>query len=110
MLIPNAERAFIDTAKIAAYCLDETHSVGEHKARVFLSALGLRREDAGELSAALINAVRSVDCIVGEFNEYGQRYVVNFEMDRNGRKATIRSVWIVETGTDFPRLVTCFVV
>lgn len=110
MHVPNAENAFIDLRKILTYCLDPTHNVGKHKAKVFLSALGLDLEDADELSKALIFAVQNIEADAVGADEFGQRYVLNFEMERKGQKATIRSVWIIETNTDFPRLVTCFVV
>jgi hypothetical protein len=39
MKLPNAERAFIDMAKLRDYSLSATHPEG--KARVFAAALGL---------------------------------------------------------------------
>jgi hypothetical protein len=46
MMLPNAERAIIDPAKLTDYCLSATHPVGRHKAAVFRSALGLTAPDA----------------------------------------------------------------
>jgi hypothetical protein len=109
MFVPNADRAFIDIRKLAAYSLDSTHDVGKHKAKVFRKVLGLRQEDANELADALMFAVQNSEAELGKLDRFGQRYVVDFEMSRNLGTATVRSVWIVDAGKDYPRLVTCFV-
>jgi hypothetical protein len=41
MLIPNAENAVVDIRKIRDYCLNPEHDDGKHKARIFLSTLGM---------------------------------------------------------------------
>ena len=46
MKLPNAERASIAIEKLRDYCLNADHPRGKHKARVFLSALGLTSEHA----------------------------------------------------------------
>jgi hypothetical protein len=46
MKLPNAERAFIDLAKLRDYSLCATHPEGKHKARVFAAALGIAATDA----------------------------------------------------------------
>ena len=40
---------------------------------------------------------------------WGVRYVIDFPMMRVGRRATVRSAWIVRTGEAFPRLTSCYV-
>ena len=42
-------------------------------------------------------------------NAYGQKYVIDFEMNYSGRTAEIRTVWIVRDDENFPRFVTCYV-
>jgi hypothetical protein len=49
MKLPNAERVFVDIAKLRDYSLDPVHPEGKHKARVFAAALGLSRNEAGWL-------------------------------------------------------------
>ena len=46
MRLPNAEDAVVDIVKIQDYCLNPDHSKGKHKARVFLKALGIDKNDA----------------------------------------------------------------
>jgi len=109
MRIPNAARAIVDIEKIHDYCLSESHPRGKHKARVFESALGLNSKDAFELRDAILAAVRSEESIIGEQDDYGQRYTVDFSMRHQGKEAVVRSTWIIRTGEDTPRLTSCFV-
>ncbi len=109
MLVPGANKAVVDLRKLVSYCLDPAHVVGKHKARVFEKALGISVDSAFQLAASLKWAVANVDAKIGVLNSFGQRYIVDHEMAYNGRTAMVRSVWIVEQDTDFPRLVTCFV-
>jgi hypothetical protein len=109
MLIPNTEAAVVDVEKLRGYCLNPFHSLGRYKAGVFSSALGLSGEDATEMANALLGAARNNNAHVGRLDRFGQRYVIDFELERAEKKATIRTAWIIETGTDFPRLTTCFV-
>lgn len=109
MLVPNAENALVEIEKLTEYCLNPLHEVGGDKSRVFKSALGLSVGDAKELSDLLKTAVRTVEAREGVLNQFGQRYIVDFEVSRALRKATIRSVWIVELGKEYPRLITCYI-
>ncbi|MGH8738886.1 MAG: DUF6883 domain-containing protein [Burkholderiales bacterium] len=109
MKLRNAERAFVDIAKLRDYCLDETHPEGRHKARVFRSALDLSERDAGFLRQAILAAAADAEAVAGDSDEYGSRYLLDFQLNRGNRKAWIRTVWIVRRNEDFPRLATCYV-
>jgi len=109
MKLPNPERAIIDEEKLSGYCLNPRHSDGQHKARVFQSALGMGIESAAELRTALMQAIQTIDAVLDKRSPYGQKYRVDFLMGRGEKQATVRSVWIVHDDEDFPRLVTCFV-
>jgi len=109
MKLPNAERAFVDIAKLRDYSLDPVHPEGKHKARVFAAALGLSRNDADWLCEQLLSVARSHECSMGRKTIHGQRYVLDFMLARDGKSAHLRSVWNVRPMEDFPRLVTCFV-
>lgn len=110
MRLPNADRAVVEEAKLRDYCLSEEHPRGRHKARVFFSALGITANHTGLLQNALLDAAQNVDAVPGEIDEFGNRYVIEFSMEWQGRSAMIRSAWIVRTGEDYARLVTCHVV
>ena len=109
MKLPNAEFAIVDIEKLRNYCLSETHPRGKHKARVFAAKLGITTGDALELQDAILSAIRLEDAVASEHDEYGQRYLVDFSMRRQGKEAVIRSAWIIRSGEDMPRLTSCYV-
>ena len=109
MGLPGAERAVVDVEKLRGYCLNATHPRGRHKARVFASALQVFREDAEWLRAELLSAALVGDAQEAGQDEFGRRYVLDFECQKSDRSATVRSGWIIRRGEDFPRLTTCFV-
>lgn len=109
MRLPNAEAAIVEVEKLRDYCLNSAHPRGRHKARVFQSLLGMTAADADELRAALIDAALKEEASAGASDQYGTRYVMDFELRRGHRAAGIRSCWIVLTGEDAPRFVTCYI-
>jgi len=108
MLIPNAERAVVDVRKLRDYCLNPEHDEGKHKARLFTAALGMTSDDADDLRHTLLQAVKTNDAQLGRLDEYGQRYIVDFMLEWRGKRAMIRSSWIIERGSDTPRLTSCY--
>ncbi|MFH1009241.1 MAG: hypothetical protein V1800_17340 [Candidatus Latescibacterota bacterium] len=109
MLIPNADRAFVDLEKLRGYCLNESHSRGKHKARLFSSILGLTSVHAEQLRKTLLDIVRTHHAAASHQDEYGKQYVVDFMMKSLKGRAKVRSLWIIRSGEDFPRLTTCYV-
>jgi hypothetical protein len=109
MKLPNAERAVVDVSKLREYCLNPGHPWGRHKARVFASALGLTEDDADVLREALLSAAAQSDARQGEKDDYGQRYLLDFQMSGPAGEAVVRSIWIVLKGEDVPRLTSCYV-
>ncbi len=76
---------------------------------MFASALGLTAEDAERLREALLSAASSEEAVSTESDEYGERYVLDFEMNTEAGTATIRSGWIVRREEEFPRFTSCWV-
>src|SRR5690625_1708604 len=109
MKLQNANRAIVGIRKIEAYCLNPNHPRGTHKARVFESALALRAEDTRELREELLRRAVTEPALTAGADEFGTRYVIDFEYDRGGRRARVRSCWIVKRGEECPRLTSCFV-
>jgi hypothetical protein len=108
MLIPNAEQAVVDIRKLRDYCLNPEHKDGKHKARLFSSILGMTAEDAEELRQILLEVVWQVDARLGRQDEFGQRYTLDFPFSWQDRKAMLRSGWMIEWGSEIPRLTTCY--
>jgi hypothetical protein len=109
MILPNAERAIVEIEKLRDYCLSTTHPRGKHKATVFASVLGITANEAEVLRDSILSATLHNEAIPTEQDEYGQRFVMDFEMENRGRKAIVRTSWIIRTSENFPRLTSCYV-
>jgi hypothetical protein len=110
MKLPNGARAVVDIEKLRDYCLSTQHPEGRHKARVFLSALGITSADADRLRDFLLAAASKNDEItMTGADKYGCRYSFDLVVTWGSREAFVRSAWIIKTGEDFPRLVSCYV-
>lgn len=77
---------------------------------MFAAALGLTNQDAEWLADALLSAARTADVTGSWSDQYGQRFVVEFEVQGPFGPRRIRSAWIVRTGEDVPRFSSCYVV
>ena len=108
MPIPHAGRAVVDVRKLRDYCLNPLHDEGHHKARLFAAALGMTAADAEDLRTHVLRAVQVADAHIGRQDAYGQRYTVDFLLELRNRQAMVRSGWIIEHGSDSPRLTTCY--
>ena len=107
--LPNSERARLDLRKIEDYCLNPEHPRGRHKARLFRELLGLTRADGRWLRHALLDAVASRDAIEIASDAFGRRWRIDVPVSRHARHVMVRTVWIVRTGEEAPRFVTCWV-
>ena len=76
-----------------------------------MSRLGLSADDAMTLRKALIEAARNNQTGIKptSSDEFGQRYVLDFDMRTAVGSATIRSIWIVRMSENVLRLTTCYV-
>lgn len=101
----------VDLAKLRDYCLSDAHPRGRHKARVFRSRLGLTAGDAEWLRRTLLDAAhdRQDDLLPTDADENGRRYVLDLEITTAAGGATVRSAWIVLSGQDVLRLISCYV-
>jgi hypothetical protein len=109
MKLPNGDRAIVEVEKLRDYCLNLQHPRGRHKARVFSSRLGITTQHADILYDALVRASRQQSASLGFADEYGQRYVIDFDMNGPSGRATVRSSWIVRSGENIARLTSCYV-
>jgi hypothetical protein len=108
MRFPHSDEAILDIRKIEDYCLNPAHPRGRHKARVFREALDLHRTDASWF-AVLLEAARSGEALqVGE-DAWGTYWRLDATVRRQGKTAVVRTIWIVRTGYDVPRFVSCWV-
>jgi hypothetical protein len=110
MKLPNGDRASLGT-KLENYSLNPLHRHGQHKARVFESALGITLANPEALARALRAAAKDSDEVIalGD-NGFGKTYALRFRLTTPKGSATVLSAWIVRHNEDFPRLTTCFIV
>lgn len=110
MKLPNGKSAFVDIEKLRGYCLSGQHPEGRHKARVFLATLGMSAADADKLREILLIAAADHDDVSETVaDEYGRRFTLDVHIVWGSREAVIRSAWIIKSGEEFPRLVSCYV-
>jgi len=76
---------------------------------MFAGVIGVTRDEAEVLPAALLLAARTEDGRMVEKDEHGERYVIECWVTGSRRRARVRSLWIVRTGESFPCLVSCYV-
>lgn len=88
--------------------LSPTHPVGRWKARLFRAA-GFDETNILELERALISIAWSEEVSGVESSVHGTKYVVEGMVDTPmGHRLGLRTVWIVDAGTEEPRLVTAY--
>lgn len=96
MQLPYYQSATIDLGKLTGYVLNLSHPEGRHKARVFLSALGITSHDADWLAKALLAALPDAVAYQQSENEWGTSYRVDTTIHRDTRCATVRTAWLVQ--------------
>ena len=109
MRLPNSHKAVVEFEKLLDYSLNPNHPVGKHKARVFRAALGITTKDAEWLRERALEIAISGDAKTGAMSVFGDKYVMDATVEFEGRSAVVRFTWIVEFGTEVPRLTSCYV-
>ena len=109
MRLPGRERAVVDIAKLRDYCLNPFHPRGRYKARVFAASLRLTQADAKFLRRESLRAARAGDARKRHAYEYGERFTIDFEIALHGRRAAVRSTWIVRRADQSPGLTTRYI-
>jgi hypothetical protein len=109
MKLPNPHKAVVEIEKLRDYSLNPNHPVGGHKARVFRAALGLTLSQAAWLRERALEIAVTGDAVAGSSSIFGDKYVIDAWINYKGMTALVRFSWIIEFGTDFPRLTSCYV-
>ncbi len=108
MKIPNGDKAVIAPEKLRDYLLNPAHRRGGSKAHLLVS-LGYSADDWQRLEADLraqhLNG--DVDCEAD--TDYGKRFEIIAPLGgQSGHAVIFRSVWQIDLGTDYPRLITMY--
>ncbi len=108
MRLVHASAAVVDLRKVNDYLLSLTHPEGRTKARFFISH-GFNPSEPENLVAALLRHARDGEVRLSRRNVFGNIHTVKGPMvTPDERTPTVDSVWIVEFGTEFPRLITAY--
>ena len=104
---PHPDRVIIDLRKIAEYLLSRSHPIGRGKAR-FFEGLGFSVMSPDVLALAFRQLVRQPTDVTSQDTGYGTKYIVEGVLLGPEGSARVRTVWIVEIGSDVPRFVTAY--
>ncbi|MCH8912557.1 MAG: hypothetical protein IIA33_03205 [Planctomycetes bacterium] len=109
MKLPHGDQAIVDDRKLLEYVLNPVHPVGRHHAVLFDRLLGITIKNHLVLREALVQGAREQDVESGRPSEHGRKF--NMRLEMSGPKGTkiVVAVWLIEQGTEYPRLVTCYV-
>lgn len=108
MKLPEAEQAIIERGKIADYLLNPGHPDNGGKA-AFFGACGFHRDEWD----ALAHVFRSL-AVTGEITKtldspHGMKYILDGKITTlTGHQCWLRTIWIVDSGSSQPRLVTAY--
>lgn len=71
--------------------------------------MGITAADAEFLRGELLRAAVSGEALPGVLDEFGQRYLIDFHVTTAVGTARMRSAWIIDTGSEVPRLVSSYI-
>jgi hypothetical protein len=108
MRLPNAELAVVGREKITEYLLNPEHPDNGGKAMFFV-ALGFSR-DAWDTFADSLRQLALVAEVADQMETaHGKKDIVDGDIESpSGKSAWLRTIWIIDAATDFPRLVTAY--
>jgi len=108
MKLPNSERALIARDKLFAYLLNTEHKRGGSKARL-LAQFGYYEENGQQLESDIRRFHCNAEVDLTRQTIYGTRYEIRAPLQTpSGRALVVRTIWQIDEGTDFPRLITLF--
>lgn len=108
--LPNYKSAVIPREKLTNYALNKNHPKGKDKAIAFEKYLGYNIENAdmllNEIKAGLTRNVSTKR----PNTQYGRPFEVRMEIvGANGKRANIKTGWIIDKGEENPRLTSVYI-
>ena len=108
MKLPNSRRATVEREKITEYLLHEAHPDIGGKA-LFFVPVGFSREDWLILADAFLKLAQETEVAITMESSHGIKYIVDGALSTpSGKSPTVRTIWIIDTGSEDPRLVTAY--
>jgi hypothetical protein len=108
--LPNAHLAVVERHKVVGDLLNAAHPDNNGKAR-FFGALGFSVDAPEGLIAALLGIRQTGEVAETTRSAHGEKHVVEGWLPAHtgeNRARWVRTVWIVDRGSESPRLVTAY--
>jgi len=106
MKIPNRDCAVVEQSKLVNYLLNPEHERGGSKAKLLIQC-GYSSENWQQLEVDIRDSHLSVDVEAIRETPYGIRYVIIAPLRTpSNRQLPVKTIWQIDKGTDFPRLIT----
>jgi hypothetical protein len=94
--------------KVRDYLLSETHAIGKSKAKFFRQH-GFDESNVHSFKMALIAIAQTEQVSQMTNNPFGVKYSIEGTMETpNGVIIKVRTIWIIENGSETPKLVTVY--
>jgi hypothetical protein len=108
MKLPNAHLAIVDREKVTKYLLNPAHPDNGGKA-AFFTALGFE-PGAWPVFAQALRGLAETGIVKKTVDSvHGRKYIVDGQIEPAlGTPRAVRSVWIVDRGSQAPRVVTAY--
>ena len=107
-ILPNANKAIIAIEKLTKYSLN--YDKDPNKAEAFRKGLGYTKKNAVKLIVQILDNISRFETKAKGNNGYGEIYETVMRITgENGKTANVMTSWIVENGTDLPRLTNVYV-
>ncbi len=108
MILPHIENAQVPKNKIPDYLLNFTHPGGQSKAR-FFEKFGFNQYNKDEFEKALLSIARYNEVLSVMITAFGRKYIIEGLLKTpDGRTPLLTTVWIIENGSEIPKLVTAY--
>ena len=108
MKMPNSDQSSVAWEKITDYLLSSTHVSGKDKA-LFFSTFGFNTREIDVFRNALMQHSVVRDVASEQTAPFGTKYKLVCEIQKpDERNPCIVSVWILDTGTNVPKLITAY--
>jgi hypothetical protein len=108
VILPNASKAVRPIEKLTLYSLNPDKDI--NKATAFRTGLGYTTSNAQQLVDNILQNIQGFEAVSDGNNGYGDIYaVVMCLTGENGKSANVLTSWIVENGTDYPKLTNVYV-
>lgn len=106
--MPNRDKSYVDDLKITDYLLNPYHKCGSAKEKYFRK-YGFSLKDIEVFRSALINHAVNQNVAKQITSEYGEKYVLICEIETpDKRNPCITSIWIINYGEEYPRLISAY--